>query len=25
LLHASPIWFFSIWSSEQYSVRSTDH
>ena len=25
MLHASPISFFSIWSPEQYWVRSTDH
>jgi hypothetical protein len=25
LLHAPPISFFSIWSPEQYWVRSTDH
>jgi hypothetical protein len=23
--HAQPISFFSIWSSEHYLVRSTDH
>jgi hypothetical protein len=25
VLHASPISFFSIWSPEQYLVKSTDH
>jgi hypothetical protein len=25
MLHAPPISFFSIWSPNQYCVRSTDH
>jgi hypothetical protein len=25
MLHVTPISFFSIWSSKQYLVRSTDH